>query len=203
MSLGARAPEERRQLILEAAGDVLREHGFAGARVSDIARRAGTSSGLVVYHFGTLSALLAEAVTRVEEELYADLERYLGAAAGPAARLRHWVELSAAGGRGLGEWVLWMEIWVQAVRDETARATREKLDRRMRDTLEQIIAEGCVAEVFGCLDRPATATRLACLVDGLAVQLALGDPGMTSERMIDLWLAAAALELGVDVKIFE
>ena len=32
-------------------------------------------------------------------------------------------------------------------------------------------------------------------MDGLAIQLALGDPGMTPERMARLWLDAAALEL--------
>jgi AcrR family transcriptional regulator len=202
MSLSARAPEARRQLILDAAREVLRERGFAGARVTDIARRAGTSSGLVVYHFGTLSALLAEAVTKVEEDFYADLERRLGEAACPAAKLRYCAEFSAEDGRALGDWVLWMEIWVQAVRDANARATREHLDRRLRETLQGIVEEGRADGTFTCADPAATAARLASLVDGLAVQLALADPAMDPDRMIRLWLQAAALELGVEVEVF-
>jgi AcrR family transcriptional regulator len=203
MSLGARAPEARRQLILDAAREVLRERGFAGARVTDIADRAGTSSGLVVYHFGTLSALLSEAVTRVEEDFYDDLERRLGHAASPAAKLRGWAELSAEDGRALGDWVLWMEIWVQALRDPNARATRQHLDRRLRETITGIVVEGCEAGTFTCADPAATAARLASLIDGLAVQLTLEDPSIDSARMIRLWLEAAAMELGVDIAIFD
>jgi AcrR family transcriptional regulator len=50
MSTAAKAPEERRRRILAATVDVVRERGFAGARVADIAEAAGTSSGLVLYH---------------------------------------------------------------------------------------------------------------------------------------------------------
>lgn len=203
MSLGARAPEARRRLILDAAREVLRERGFAGARVTDIARRAGTSSGLVVYHFGTLSALLAEAVTRVEEDFYDVLDRRLGDTACPVSKLLYCAEFSAEDGRALGDWALWLEIWVQALRDGTARTTREQLDRRLRDTLAAIIAEGCAEGTFRCPDPQATAARLAALVDGLAVQLALRDPAMDSARMKQLWLTAAALELGVQVELFE
>lgn len=203
MSLAARAPEARRQLILDAARDVLRERGFAGARVTDIARRAGTSAGLIVYHFGSLSALLAEAVTKVEEDFYANLEEALGSGASPAAKLRYCAVFSAEDGRALGDWALWLEIWVQALRDETARTTREQLDRRLRATIAAIITEGSADGSFTCADPEAAAARLASLVDGLAVQLALGDPAMSSARMMDLWLTAAALELGVAVDIFD
>lgn len=202
MGLGARAPEARRQLILDAACEVLRERGFAGARVTDIADRAGTSSGLVVYHFGTLQALLAAAVTRVEEDFYTNLARRLGDAASPLLRLRYCAEFSAEDGRALGDWVLWMEIWVQAVRDERAHACREQLDRRLRDTIREIIEDGCKEGTFACVDPVSSAARLASLVDGLAVQLTLRDPEMHSERMIRLWLEAAAYEVGVDVEMF-
>jgi hypothetical protein len=35
-------------------------------------------------------------------------------------------------------------------------------------------------------------------MDGLAVQAVLGDDGMTPERMSDVWLEGAAVELGAD-----
>jgi hypothetical protein len=40
-------------------------------------------------------------------------------------------------------------------------------------------------------------------MDGLAIQLALDDPGMTEARFRDLWLGSAALELGVAPELFE
>ena len=41
-ALSAKAPEERRELILRATVAVVRERGFAGTRVADIAEAAGT-----------------------------------------------------------------------------------------------------------------------------------------------------------------
>jgi len=42
--------EEKEDLILEAALKVIKEKGFHGARMADIARKAGISYGLI-YHY--------------------------------------------------------------------------------------------------------------------------------------------------------
>jgi len=68
-SLAAKAPEERRRRILAAAVEVLKDKGFAGARIADVAAVAGTSPALVVYHFKTLDGALAEALGSVEDDL--------------------------------------------------------------------------------------------------------------------------------------
>ena len=73
------------------------------------------------------------------EEFYETLDRRLGSDASPVAKLRWCAEFSAEDGGALGEWALWLEIWVQALRDGTSRATREQLDRRLRDTLAEAI----------------------------------------------------------------
>lgn len=198
MALGPKAPERRRRLIVDAALDVLRERGFAGARMADIAARAGTSPALVVYHFKTLAGVLSEALTIAEDTFYADLDHLLSGTSGALAKLWACVDLAASGGPAIGDWVLWMEVWVQALRDEQVRATREQLDRRWRRTLRDVIQQGLDEGVFRC-DNPVDASfRLASLMDGLAVQLALRDPDLTTVRMIELWREAAVLELGID-----
>jgi len=197
MALGPRAPERRRRLIVDAALDVLRERGFAGARMADIASRAGTSPALVAYHFGTLSAVLAEALTVAEDKFYADLDHLLAGESGAREKLWTCIDLAASGGPAIGDWVLWMEVWVQALRDAQVRTTREQLDRRWRRTLQEVIAQGLAEGVFSCPDPAAASFRLASLMDGLAVQLALRDPDLTTARMIELWRAAAAMELSI------
>jgi AcrR family transcriptional regulator len=199
MVLASKAPEERRRRIILAAVDVLRERGYAGTRVADIADAAGTSSGLVLYHFKSLEGALTEALTTVEDDFYADLERDLGATVGPVERLRHMGELAAGSGPAVGDWALWLEIWVRALHHPAARATRESLDRRWRGALREVISEGVWAGVFHPADVDESTVRLASLMDGLAIQLALADPDMSSERMCRLWLGAATLELGADV----
>lgn len=51
--------------ILEAAKDVFAENGFAGARVDEIARRAGVNKAALYYHIGDKDALYAEAIHNV------------------------------------------------------------------------------------------------------------------------------------------
>jgi AcrR family transcriptional regulator len=197
-----RAPDARRRRILEATVAVVRDRGFAGTRVTDIAAAAGTSSGLVLYHFGSLAGALAQALTLLEDSFYADLEADLGAAAGPVERLRHMAELAAGSGPAVGDWTLWLELWVRALRDDAARAARESLDRRWRAALRTVIVEGAGSGLFRPADVAASTLRLSSLMDGLAIQLALADPGMTPARFRRLWLDAAALELGVPAGTF-
>ena len=47
-----RDPERSRELLLNAALDEFSAKGFAGARVQDIARRAGVNKQLISYYFG-------------------------------------------------------------------------------------------------------------------------------------------------------
>ena len=198
----AKDPEERRRRILAATIEVIRERGFAGTRVLDISAVAGTSPGLVLYHFGSLAGALAEALTFAEDTFYADLERDLGAAAGPVQRLRVMAELGANSSPAVGDWTLWLELWVRALRDETARSTRLTLDRRWRAALRAVVDDGIRGGDFVVADPGATVLRLASLMDGLAIQLALADPGMTAAKFRRVWLDGAALELGVPAETF-
>jgi cytosine/adenosine deaminase-related metal-dependent hydrolase len=108
-------------------------------------------------------------------------------------------ERGAGAGPAVGDWGLWLEIWVRALRDEGARQTREALDRRWRAALREVIDEGVTAGAFHPADAGAATLRLASLMDGLAIQLALADPDMTPARMAALWLESASLELGADL----
>ena len=57
-----RLPEERPQQILRAALAVFGEYGLAGARLEDIARRAGVSKGTIYLYFPNKEALFREMV---------------------------------------------------------------------------------------------------------------------------------------------
>lgn len=57
-----RAPEERPQQILDAAFHEFGERGLAGARLDDIARRAGVAKGTIYLYFPTKEVLFKEMV---------------------------------------------------------------------------------------------------------------------------------------------
>ncbi len=52
-----RDAERSRQALLEAALDEFSERGYAGARVADIAQRAGVNKQLINYYFGSKEGL--------------------------------------------------------------------------------------------------------------------------------------------------
>jgi AcrR family transcriptional regulator len=57
-----RRPQERPTEILRAAIDVFAERGLAGARVEDIAARAGVSKGTIYLYFDGKEELFIEAI---------------------------------------------------------------------------------------------------------------------------------------------
>ena len=56
--------EERRSRILDAASSVFAEEGFAGARVDEIAARAGVNKAMLYYHVGDKTALYSAVLLR-------------------------------------------------------------------------------------------------------------------------------------------
>jgi AcrR family transcriptional regulator len=51
--------------ILKAAGSVFSESGFSGARVDEIAKRAGVNKAMIYYHIGDKEKLYAEVISNV------------------------------------------------------------------------------------------------------------------------------------------
>ena len=195
MTLAAKAPEERRRRILLAAIEVLRARGFSGTRVADIAAAAGTSPALVLYHFSSLGEVLVAALTSVDEQFYQDLDSE-NTAADPRDTLVRMAALAAEGGPAFGDWQLWLEVWVRARHDQRIDDVRRSIDRRWRDELTTLISRGVQEGVFTTDDPHASAVRLSAMLDGLAVQVVLGDEDMSPEQMAALWIDGAAGELG-------
>jgi AcrR family transcriptional regulator len=168
----------RRPAILTAAAEVISERGVQGTRISDVAERAGTSAPGVLYWFASKDELLAEALTFADDRFYDGLAAELEGLGSASERLARLVELWPA--EGDAETVLWMELWVRALRDPELNNTRERLDRRWRKTLADVIREGQLRGEFAPADAEEVALQLGALMDGYAIQLALGDPSVTA-----------------------
>jgi len=195
----AKAPEERRALILRATIEVLLERGFAGTRVNDIAAAAGTSTGLVLYHFGSLAGAMAAALQMAEDEFHAELAEDLAAADTASAKLHCLIRHSAGDVRADAEWRLWLETWVRALHDEAIRSVRATHEERWRQALRAIIEEGIASGEFRTDDIEMSLDHLSALVDGLAVALSNHDRDMSIERFIAVCTAAARADLGADL----
>ena len=76
--------ETRRQQLIEATIEVLALRGYASTTLTEVARKAGLSHGLVNFHFDSKDKLLTETLLYLSEEYAANWQGYL-ASAGPAA----------------------------------------------------------------------------------------------------------------------
>lgn len=190
-----RLDDVRRPQILDTAIELIREKGLWSVRLADVAKRAGISPTSIVYYFGTKDDLLAEAIAGADDRFYAALTEELEALPRARDRLACLVVRSST-----ADWLLWMELWTYARHHpDTARAQR-RFHTRWRATLADLIRYGTRTGEWRARDVEAIAQRLAALTDGLAVHMVLGDPDHTPERFVAMTLAAAARELGCDLR---
>ena len=150
----------RKPQLLGAAAEVISERGVEATRIADVAERAGTSPPAVLYWFDSRDELLGEALTFAEDAFYERFSERLAALADPRDRLLALIDASVSG----EDWVLWVELWTRALRDERLREARQRLDDRWRAQIATIIADGVEAGVFADAD-PERGGARACGAD--------------------------------------
>jgi AcrR family transcriptional regulator len=186
----------RKPQILRAAAEVITERGLAATRIADVAERAGTSPPAVIYWFESRDELLTAALTQDERAWAQSLESELSELPSAAAKLRRLVEASTAD----GDLSLWIELWARSLHHDDSAAERQRLDDDWRARIAAVIAEGQESGEFVLAADPAeTALRLAALIDGFAVQLTLGDPGVHERSALGAVLEAAERMLGASL----
>ena len=194
--------EERRQEILEVTCEVVIERGFAGTRISDVAKRLDVSSSLIHYHFDSKEQLLAEAFAHYARKDLAEMEAEVHAAPTAIARLEAAIENSVPEGSDDVEWMLWIDGWGEALRNPMMKKISQELDEQSAELLERLITGGVDTGEFTCADPRAAAMRLTALVDGLAVQFAAHEGMMDRAQLIHHVRSLAAFEVGVPLEAF-
>ncbi len=177
--------EERRTEILETTCEVVIERGFAGTRISDVAKRLDVSSSLIHYHFDSKEQLLAEAFAHYARKDLAELEAEVHAAPTAIGQLDHAIHNYVPIGSGDVEWMLWIDGWGEALRNPMMRKISQELDEQSAELLERVIEFGVQSGEFVCPEPHASAMRLTALVDGLAVQFAAHDGMMDRNQLIE------------------
>ena len=126
-----------RDRIVDAAREVLVEHGHGGTSTRAVADRAGVRLSLVHYHFGGKQPLLVEVLERENEQLL-ERQRELFAAPGPLAeKWRVACDLLDEDLRSGYVRVLW-ELWAAGLADEELAAGWRAATAGWRDLITSV-----------------------------------------------------------------
>jgi AcrR family transcriptional regulator len=196
-----RSREAAREQILAAAVRQIAREGIDAVSIARIARQAGVSTSLVHYHFDSRESLLAEAIDYSYErasEVRLGGGDTVGPDAGHAQRLAAMVDQCLPVSDALREdWVLWVELWLRAVRHSELRPVAEELYARMHAWFACEIAAGIATQEFARCDPADVADRTLALLDGLGVRALIGDGAMTLDRARRTVRASLARDLGL------
>jgi AcrR family transcriptional regulator len=183
-----RPPKEAvRSRVLQAAGEVFAQRGFAAASMDQVAAAAGFTKGAVYSNFASKDelflALMAEEVQRRVDGVSAALQTATDL---PAALAAVNAELS----RREAAWqLLFLEFWQRAVRDPEVRrrfvASRRDLRTRITATVARFLAEHPVRTGW---DAESLTVVIIALANGLAVE-ALPDPEAVPDDLLARVLA--------------
>ncbi len=201
MAAVAPAAEITRARILEAACDLIAADGIDEVRIARVATRAGASTALVHHYFSTREELLEQALIhsfeRAGEDRFGeppDVEQ--SATSGLSQAIADCLPLAGPQER---EWVLWVELWLRAVRDPGLRPVAARLYERYRKWIAALIRAGAEAGEFRSdVDPEAIADLAMALLDGTGIRAMLEDPAMDVQVARALVAERLAVELGVD-----
>src|SRR5205085_457640 len=157
--------------VLQAALDLIIEAGIDRIRLAEIARRAGMSSGQVMYYFTSKEHILLETLAWQEHQDTLRRQAALARVTGAWRQLERLVELYLPGSQPDPSWILWLEAWARAPHDKQVSRFLEELLDPWRNDIAAIVARG-VGE--GAFAPPANVgdftLRFVALLDGLALQ---------------------------------
>ena len=200
MTAGTDQRPAARERILAAAVRRIASDGIDGVRIAKIAMDAGVSPPLVHYHFDSRETLLAEAL-RYSYARAGDARISRGEipAASHADRLHLMIGQCLPTTPSLAEdWVLWVELWLRAVRHPELRPVAEELYGRLRVWFADEIGAGMKDGEFVCHSDPIAVTdRTLALLDGFGIRTLIGDTSFPLERARAAVESSLARDLGL------
>jgi AcrR family transcriptional regulator len=153
-----------------------------------------------VHYFETKDSVLEAALLSKVQETGIAFRAALTGARTAWERLERLVDASLPANDDVrDEWRLWLTFWGEATRNDRLRAVSERQHQRWTRFLARIIGEGIDSGEFATVDAATTATQIAALIDGLAVQATLGNPALTATQMRHLCLDALRRLLACEV----
>jgi AcrR family transcriptional regulator len=173
-----RTRRARREDVIQAAVDVINADGYAAASVDRIARRAGTTKGTVLYHFGSKQGIDEAVVAALYEAGAAAMGERLRAVRPAREKLAAYLDANL-------RFVAAHVAHVAAVqRIFFGAGLVGELDADAALPLARILAEGQAAGELGDFDPTLMALAVRAVVDRAAFHL-VEHPDTDLDRYVD------------------
>lgn len=173
--------DERRGEILQAALGVFAHKGFVATKISDIARKAGMSHGLVYHYFRSKDEIFTELVARAFEVSLGTIAYAVQSAGDPLERIRLMSETILSGAFE-GEGPFYFLMIIQAfTSDSTPPAVKDLTAEKAplyQEYLMPLVIDGQKTGQIAAGDPVAMVTAYFSLIQGLAVIKMQGGEGM-------------------------
>lgn len=159
----------RRRQLIEATIDTIAALGFSAATLSEIAKRAALSTGLVAFHFGDKDGLLEATLRHLARELSRAAAVRLRLATSPRERVQAIIDVVL--GRGQFERrtaTVWLAFWGQVPHSRRFARVQRAYQRRLATNLAHALRPLAHDEA------PRLAEALSAFIDGLWLRATLG-----------------------------
>lgn len=185
----------RRAQIVKAAIDTIAELGYGQASLARIAETAGTSKGVIVYHFGGKDELIRELVSEVVARGVAYMEPRIDAEPTGAGKLQAYIESNLAFMRkNRNDMVAIVEIVLNARSADGSRLYDFSVQDEGVAALQQLLAyfQG-TGEFRAGFDPHVMAMAIRAAINAVPAQLARDpalDVGHHAHELADLFYVA-------------
>lgn len=176
------SPTSRRMQarIVDAVIDTVAEHGISGTTLAQVAKRAGVSQGVLVFHFGSKDALLAETLRRQNAE-YEGLWRTALTQVDPLARVLGLIRIDySAAVCSPRTLALWFAFWGEAAARPVYRGLCENAEYLRARAMEA--ETGDLVKQHGGPDPELLARSIDSMTDGLWLQMHIHGSRMPRAR---------------------
>ena len=168
----------RRQQLIDATIRVLGQKGYAALTIADVAKQAGLSAGIVIFHFNSKDELLAATMQFLAEEYRTHWEEEMKQVGGaPEDQLQALLlsdfDVEVFTAEKLGAWIaFWGETQGRPTYDQICSGLDAERQQATLELCRALIADGGYA-----LDAATAMQTLEALCDGLWLGVAAHGAG--------------------------
>ena len=160
--------ERRRQQLIDATMKCIGRKGMASSTLSDVAKEAGLSQGIVNLHFDSKDNLLTETLRHVADEYRTQFNKALeNSGPAPAEKLLALMELDLRPSIcDRAKVAIWFAFWGEVKSRPTYRKICDESDRYYDSIVEGLCAEIILDGAYENVSASAIANALSSMTNG-------------------------------------